>query len=104
MSRTNLLRFRRSQCGFEGRRVLVCCNEQSNSVQKVTEPTPASAKPDNKLPRPGECGVHPVDSIFGGNETIIDEYSWMVLLEYSKRKLNDSFLSTETYQFVYSQQ
>lgn len=40
------------------------------------------------LPQPGVCGVSVADRIIGGNVTIIGEFSWMGLLEYSKRNHN----------------
>lgn len=81
-----------SQCGFEGRRPLVCCPELGQQVapdEVSTVPTLIAPRRNSLLPSPGECGVHPVDSIYGGNETLIDEYPWMVLLEYSKREFNE---------------
>lgn len=70
---------------------LVCCPNHGEVATDVvsTVPTPIKTQRDSLLPSPGECGVHPVDSIYGGNETLIDEYPWMVLLEYSKREFNE---------------
>lgn len=39
----------------------------------------------NDLPVPGVCGFTVNDRIVGGRTTEINEYSWLVLLEYSKR-------------------
>lgn len=81
-----------SQCGFRDGQPLVCCREAAS----VAPPPPAvttqapvqqTQSPRNTLlPRPGECGIDAQDRIYGGNETKIDEYPWMALLQYSKRK------------------
>jgi hypothetical protein len=39
-----------------------------------------------KLPQPPHCGQDSQDRIIGGTEAKINEFSWMVLLEYQKRK------------------
>lgn len=69
----------RSQCGYRDEQPLVCC-------------TKLSEKPLNKLlPYPGECGQDLEDRIYGGTETKINEFPWMVLLHYSKKDARGGF-------------
>jgi hypothetical protein len=82
-----------SQCGFRDGQPLVCCREivappavpveYTTPSSIMNTPTPPSR---NLLPKPGECGIDAENRIYGGNVTTIDEYPWMVLLQYSKRK------------------
>ncbi len=44
------------------------------------------------LPTAEACKVKTTDRIFGGKKAQEDEYPWTVLLEYSKRKIINSFL------------
>lgn len=87
-----------SQCGFRDGQPLVCCRESAAvappppptappTQSPVVAQTDAPQQPRGVLPRPGECGIDAADRIYGGNRTIIDEYPWMVLLQYSKREL-----------------
>lgn len=49
----------------------------------------APAREENKeniLPEPGKCGVDTSDRIYGGSEADIDEFPWMTINKYSKRK------------------
>lgn len=91
-----------SQCGFRDGQPLVCCTDAP--AQQAPQPTqppfqpvqpqpvnPGPAPPPNQihstlLPKPGDCGVDAENRIYGGNVTAIDEYPWMVLLQYSKRE------------------
>ena len=42
---------------------------------------------NNLLPEPDVCGlVNIINRIHGGNETDIEEYPWLALLEYSESK------------------
>lgn len=72
-----------SQCGFRDGQPLVCCRETA-PPPPVTQPPPPSNR-QSLLPRPGECGIDADDRIYGGNKTKVDEFPWMVLLQYSKR-------------------
>lgn len=84
---------KKSQCGFLNRVPYVCC---SKNVQPIRLSIPAPQKPmpnwykklKAKLPQSPQCGRDVQDRIFGGKETDIDEFPWMVLLEYKKRKRN----------------
>lgn len=80
----------------------VCCADASVKLPtSVTTPVrqtrPPSSRPptfnirgsfSSLLPTPGsgECGLHTVDKIFGGNKTAINEHPWLALLEYTWRK------------------
>ena len=84
-----------SQCGYRDGQPLVCCRE---NVAPPPPPPPTttqstiaitSAPQRSLLPKPGECGIDAENRIYGGNATHIDEYPWMVLLQYSKRKKRD---------------
>lgn len=67
-----------SQCSSGiGKFPYVCCNPYDSF-----RPT-ASNGLGNKLPNTDECGHFSVHSrIYSGNNTDIDEFSWMALLEY----------------------
>lgn len=74
-----------SQCGYRDRQPLVCCRPVENAPAPVT---PAPVPPPNRsslLPRIGVCGIDAEDRIYGGERTKVNEYPWMVLLQYSKR-------------------
>lgn len=76
-----------SQCGYRDGQPLVCCRDAA-PVQPPPTPAPTASpvvpQQPSLLPRPGECGIDAENRIYGGNRTSIDEYPWMVLLEYSK--------------------
>ena len=78
---------RRSQCDFDytQNQPKVCCPTATVTTRPST-PTGSS----NLLPTPGsgKCGVDSQNRIYGGVETSIDEFPWMVLVEYSKRKFS----------------
>lgn len=90
-----------SQCGFRDGQPLVCCREfaapasqppppppQQPPQQVPQQPSPVAPVAPGKslLPKPGECGIDAENRIYGGNQTFVDEYPWMALLQYSKRK------------------
>ena len=87
-----------SQCGFQDNKPLVCCKAENykplptDNPQLISQSTnrqfqSSSQPPRNSLlPRIGVCGFDASDRIFGGERTKIDEYPWMALLQYSKRK------------------
>ncbi|XP_030373705.1 serine protease 7 [Scaptodrosophila lebanonensis] len=91
-----------SQCsnGF-GRQPYVCCTADQSYAGRISTPppvTPTQTAPTqaprpttltrgnglgNVLPSPPNCGPDSFsDKIYNGNDTAIDEYTWMVLLEY----------------------
>lgn len=92
----------RSQCGFRDGQPLVCCRELAVAVTSTTPTPEATSSPaikvetttkqtiqlESLLPQAGECGLTEDDYIYGGNETLIDEYPWMALLQYAKRKFH----------------
>ncbi|KAH8394506.1 hypothetical protein KR215_001932 [Drosophila sulfurigaster] len=106
---------RDSQCenGF-GRQPYVCCTRDKNyasvatttptpattttTARTVIQPSPTSAngdrgKGESLLPRPPACGPNSfLDRIYNGNDTALDEFPWMALLEYTnsegQRELN----------------
>lgn len=86
-----------SQCGYRDGQPLVCCRENTVAPPPPPpspQPTQAPVNPNqgqgppkpSLLPKPGECGVDAANRIYGGNDTNVDEYPWMVLLQYSKRE------------------
>jgi len=81
-----------SQCGFRDGQPLVCCRETATAATQppppVTQPPPSQ---NHLLPKPGECGIDAENRIYGGNVTMIDEYPWMVLLQYSKPQNRKGF-------------
>lgn len=85
-----------SQCGLHNDEVLVCCNEKDRTsdnlppIDNVIPNSRSDTKINPLLPKPGmridACGLDASDRLFGGNGTSIDEFPWMALLKYSKRK------------------
>uniref|UniRef100_A0A182MQQ5 CLIP domain-containing serine protease n=1 Tax=Anopheles culicifacies TaxID=139723 RepID=A0A182MQQ5_9DIPT len=65
-----------SNCGQQGRSVLVCCP----LVRKLTGRFDAPVE----LPPPGECGKMQSDRIVGGEATALDAYPWLTRLQYYK--------------------
>lgn len=85
---------RRNHCGYEGTDPLVCCSPSQPSG--VVSPTPNTDRldpnantqvnlADNPL-LPTICGRDLTQKLLGGERTDLDEFPWMVLLEYQKRK------------------
>lgn len=81
LSNSNREFLQRSQCGYAGGQVLVCC-------APAASPVSGNGNGANLLPQPGVCGSGTEDRILGGTATDIDEFPWMVLLEFSKRLFN----------------
>lgn len=70
----------------------VCCPYDVPVTQTPNYPPQPSGDPGvalraSDLPAPGICGSSIEDRIVGGNETRITEFPWMVLIQYTKRKL-----------------
>ncbi|XP_037932996.1 serine protease easter-like [Teleopsis dalmanni] len=63
---------RSSQCGKIGNIILICC---PNSLTT------------NLLPSYPNCGKQLTERIVGGNITKLDEFPWMALITYTKRKI-----------------
>ncbi|XP_017110664.1 spaetzle-processing enzyme isoform X1 [Drosophila elegans] len=89
----------RSQCGLDNRveglvnRILVCCPQ---SKRDVNEETPEVAleegqQPGNVLPGSDVCGFLFADRIFGGTNTSLWEFPWMVLLQYKKPVFSETY-------------
>lgn len=82
---------RASQCSSgTGQFPYVCCNPFDTykpTEAPTNEITQTSNGVGNKLPDPGECGpVATGNKIYNGNNTDIDEFPWMVLLEYQNKQ------------------
>lgn len=86
---------RASQCSSgTGKFPYVCCNpyDTYRPTEATTELATESIQTSNSvngknLPEPGECGpVSTGNKIYNGNNTDIDEFPWMVLLEYQNGK------------------
>ncbi|XP_050305995.1 CLIP domain-containing serine protease HP8-like [Anthonomus grandis grandis] len=79
---------RRSQCGFEGHTPKVCC--PSGPLPTTTTTTTESYNPrgtvdTSLLPNIDECGLQGTNNrIYGGETAGIDEFPWMVLVQYQK--------------------
>lgn len=76
---------RDSTCRGTGH-VNVCCENNDPALPKVdTKPPIRNVNVEDLLPK--ECGVvGDQDRILGGNETGIDQYPWMALVEYISKK------------------
>ncbi|XP_067616859.1 serine protease easter isoform X1 [Eurosta solidaginis] len=102
ISDVNRMYLSQSQCGYLNGNVLICCPDPTSisfvPTKTTVRPTPSPQTSKKilildkaskftaheKLPRPGECGQMTSSRIYGGNKTKIDEYPWMVLIEYKK--------------------
>ncbi|ALC47976.1 CG11313 [Drosophila busckii] len=74
----------KSQCqnGQGGRPPFVCCNEDKGFITTVRPAAMSSVE----LPKPPACGANSLaDKIYNGNDTALDEFVWMVLLEYETK-------------------
>lgn len=91
---------RNSQCGFEDRDPLVCCAARNPSSNSYPNRTDVSGDRngngcgnngdcrDTSSLLPTDCGRDLSNRIVGGVATELDEFPWMVLLEYRKPKGN----------------
>ncbi|KAK0182004.1 hypothetical protein PV327_000179 [Microctonus hyperodae] len=81
---------RNSQCGFEGNDPKVCCPIVNNQTPSTTSEEPNQPGPRNTNINlenpllPDDCGRDISLRIVGGERADIDEFPWMVLLEYQK--------------------
>uniref|UniRef100_A0A3F2YTX9 CLIP domain-containing serine protease n=1 Tax=Anopheles christyi TaxID=43041 RepID=A0A3F2YTX9_9DIPT len=66
----------KSNCGQQGRSVLVCCP----LVRKLTGRFDAPVE----LPPPGDCGKMQMDRIVGGEIAALDAYPWLARIQYFK--------------------
>lgn len=80
LTQANRAYLKRSQCGFDSGKPVVCC-----AAQQPTRLGSSNLLPDPVGNANGKCGAGSSDRIIGGRSTKIDEYPWMALLEYSKR-------------------
>lgn len=94
---------KKSQCGYIDRVAFVCC---ANILETTTKPAPTAApeivplvpveepipewlkKLRQKLPLPPNCGLDSHDRILGGSQTEVDEFPWLVLVEFKKREIS----------------
>ncbi|XP_026316168.1 phenoloxidase-activating enzyme-like [Hyposmocoma kahamanoa] len=96
-TRNDVDNLRRSGCGFEGNTPKVCCPAEESLYQRGQDsdqyfdfdPGPITAcngKPGVAPPDPksGCCGkqIKLGDRIVGGEQTNVDDYPWMALIEY----------------------
>lgn len=87
-----------SQCGFQDNKPLVCCKDENEDSRPIfstqqndrQNQSPSQQSSSGLLPKPGVCGFDASDRIFGGERTKLDEYPWMALLQYTKRKTSSS--------------
>lgn len=94
---------RQNHCGFDGANPMVCCViDNTNIIPQVggTGTNPSTGGSQNPPPQdegstvdvtrnpylPNTCGRDLSQKIYGGNRTDLDEFPWMVLLEYQKRE------------------
>lgn len=92
---------RESQCvDGHGNPPHVCCTADriytqapttSATIVEATPSQPRNISPSNGrgnvLPEPPNCGPDPLDGkIYNGIDTVLDQYPWMVLLEYRGSK------------------
>lgn len=77
---------RDSEClSGTGRPPYVCCSDTTPNVRPVAKNTRSNGYGKN-LPSPPQCGVEPpINKIYNGKESAIDELRWMALLEYERR-------------------
>jgi hypothetical protein len=80
---------KRTQCAFANKVPYVCCAESLSITMSTTEAPikksegtspQALKKLKELLPQPPHCGGDSQDRIFGGSETEINEFPWLVLL------------------------
>lgn len=74
-----------------------CCADgvetRSTTATTTTQRPPSLPLPPSKPePGSGNCGLHTVDKIVGGNKTAIGEHPWLALLEYTWCKFISFFL------------
>ncbi|KAG5873545.1 hypothetical protein JTB14_007353 [Gonioctena quinquepunctata] len=89
------LRFiRESQCGHDSD-PLVCCGTATNYMTTATQASVSGRRlvgsggnrntqftRNQLIPTRSSCGFQETDKIFDGQETALDEFPWMVLLQY----------------------
>lgn len=82
---------RQSLCGFDGNLPRVCCPQNQEKIT-TTERSQQNHVNDGEdirtrfLPDTGTCGLGTNANIFGGEVAQIDDFPWMALIEYAKRK------------------
>lgn len=80
---------RRSQCKFENGQPWVCCPD--SVPNKINTGSVTSGSGGSKLPSAPDCGIQAADRIVGGEPTAIDEFPWLVQIQYNKRKFLNVF-------------
>lgn len=85
---------RRSQCKFENGQPWVCCPDSVPAPPPPPTNTGSSSvgSGGSKLPKAPDCGAQASDRIFGGEPTAIDEFPWLVQIQYNKRKFRNVFV------------
>lgn len=98
ISEKNRIFLKRSQCGYLDRVPYVCCAdsevEESSELPETTSEQPKVVEESDwlvalkqKLPKPPVCGLSVGDRIFGGEKTEIDDFPWVVLVQFDKRMI-----------------
>lgn len=91
---------RESQCGYDDQMPYVCCaHDEMTTASSATSTATSTAtsstskeKPEwlknleAMLPKAPVCGLDHSNRIFGGTKTNLDEFPWMVLVEFKKRE------------------
>jgi len=75
---------RKSQCGTLYNQPWVCCASQQSYDRTTRSPVTVRPAVQSSLPIAPHCGIDQSDKIYGGEITKIDEYPWLVRLEYTK--------------------
>lgn len=85
---------RRSQCKFENGQPWVCCPD--SVAAPISRPgntgSSSGGSGGSKLPSAPDCGIQAADRIVGGEPTSIDEFPWLVQIQYNKRKFRNIFV------------
>ncbi|KAJ3647415.1 hypothetical protein Zmor_019294 [Zophobas morio] len=97
ISEMDALLLRNSNCGFHGVVPYVCCPIESSAPPTINLPEPTEA-PDvagistELLPDFDTCGIDTQSKIYGGENTELDEFPWLALLQYRKANEKKAFL------------
>lgn len=75
-----------SQCGKVGNSVYVCCHYEKENRFFIPTAQQQHNAGLSLLPSTRQCGRSFDNRIYGGTTTKIDEYPWVALIEYTKRK------------------
>lgn len=92
---------RRSQCKFENGQPWVCCTDAVAAPPPVPARRPtglnSTGSGGSRLPSAPDCGIQAADRIVGGEPTAIDEFPWLVQIQYNKREFQNFFLALNAF-------